>query len=65
MNWRAGFPRAGARVLVKNIQGFDPFRIFGAVCRNTKRGLEMQIQSENVVLRGRELRGVLHVQLAR
>lgn len=64
MKWQTGTPEAGRRILVKNIIGCDPFRIFEARAARTERGVELRLKDEARTLRGRDLHGVMHVALA-
>ncbi len=65
MNWKNdNILEAGRRFFVKNIAGADPHRIFSARSARTPRGIELRLDSEGLVLRGRDMRGILHAALA-
>jgi len=64
LNWKTQPPTVDGRVLVKNLQGLDPFRIYDAFRRETKHGVEMHVPSEDLVLRGRDLTGLLFAAVA-
>jgi hypothetical protein len=64
MNWKIGIPAAGRRFLVKNIEGFDPHRIFEARTVETSRGKALEIPSEGRLLRARDMTNMFHATVA-